>query len=296
MRVTSWGSSCSTKPCGAGRSRPPPARSPPRPSPQRKRQGPSDSVIGGSHGAPSSGQSTAQPSHQPPATAPSVPPASTTTLAHCELVLIGLSVTPPGFPIPDLVWPPPPPPGAAAAARAAAALLRLASTGAARFIQQQLGLQLHGTIVVRRVWRTPGGRLAVHVALPTPLAAQVLARKRFRLRGTPYSVDLPRCLEEHAARKTQREHQHGQQQQQQAAGPPPSTAGFGLAAAGRQATATGGAVFNRRPAPWRPAAAILAVLMVTLTLCFSFLHRAFHPSPFIFSAPFFFPFFPPAPD
>jgi hypothetical protein len=58
-------------------------------------------------------------------------------------------------------------------------------------MQQQLGLP-NAPILVRRVWCTPGGRLAAHVALPTPLAAQVLARKRHRLRGTAYSVDLLR--------------------------------------------------------------------------------------------------------
>jgi hypothetical protein len=58
-------------------------------------------------------------------------------------------------------------------------------------MQQQLGLP-NAPLCVRRIWCTPGGRLAAHVALPTPLAAQVLARKRYRLRGTAVSVDLLR--------------------------------------------------------------------------------------------------------
>ena len=78
-------------------------------------------------------------------------------------------------------------------------------------MRQQLGLATTCP-VVRRVWVTPGGRLAAHVALPAPLAARVLARKRHRLRGTAYSVDLVRDQLEWALWKVGREEQQRQQQ------------------------------------------------------------------------------------
>ena len=130
------------------------------------------------------------------------PPAPT----HSELVIIGLVLSPPGF-LPSLVHPPPPDPSAAAAARAAAARLRLASAASARFLQQQLGLGPCVAVVARRTWVTPGGRMAAHISLPSPLAAQALARKRWRLRGTAYTVDLPRDPGEHAMQKAVRERQ-----------------------------------------------------------------------------------------
>lgn len=109
-----------------------------------------------------------------------------------DLAFVGLSVVPPGF-SGSLVQLPPPRSRRRnpAAAACAAALLRLASTAAARFLQQHLDLTADCPLV-RRVWVTPGGRLAAHVALPIPLAAQVMARKRHRLRGTSFSVDLLR--------------------------------------------------------------------------------------------------------
>ena len=109
-----------------------------------------------------------------------------------DLAFVGLSVAPPGFSGSPVQLPPPRSRrrNPAAAARAAA-LLRLASAAAARFLQQHLDLTADGPLV-RRVWVTPGGRLAAHVALPIPLAAQVMARKRHRLRGTSFSVDLLR--------------------------------------------------------------------------------------------------------
>ena len=64
---------------------------------------------------------------------------------------------------------------------------------------------------MKRVWLTPGGRWAAFIRLPTSDAAQVLARKRHRLRGTSISVDLLRDPYELAARKVGREQQQRQQ-------------------------------------------------------------------------------------
>ena len=112
--------------------------------------------------------------------------------------------------MPSLMQPPPPAANEAAAARRVAALLRLAFAAAACFLQQQLGLP-DVLPSVRRVWQTPGGRLAVHIQLPAHLAARALARKRHRLRGTSYTVDLLRTQCELAAQKAEREQQRQQQ-------------------------------------------------------------------------------------
>ena len=99
--------------------------------------------------------------------------------------------------------------------------------------QQQLGLA--GALpVVKRVWQTSGGRLAMHVQLPTPLAAQALARKRHRLHGTAFTVDLLRSQLDLATRKVGLERQRREQSgasdapegTQQAAASHPLAAGF----------------------------------------------------------------------
>ena len=143
------------------------------------------------------------------------------TRGVCELAIIGLSVAPPGFPDrPSLVQQPlPRDASAAAAARAAAALLRLTTAAACRLFEMQLGVTSVG-LLVRRTWWTPGGRLATHVAVPSSLAARVLARKRWRLCGSPISVDLLRDRAELAAWKVGR-----QQQQQEGVALAPSVRG-----------------------------------------------------------------------
>lgn len=140
---------------------------------------------------------------------PPSPPTAKAAPGIVDLAIVGLSITPPGFGD-SLVQPPPHAASEAAAARRVAALLRLAITAAACFLQQQLGLS-YALPSVKRMWQTPGGRLAVHIQLPTHLAAQALARKRHRLHGTPYTVDLLRTQCELAVQKMERAQQRRQQ-------------------------------------------------------------------------------------
>ena len=200
--------------------------------------------------------------------------ASQHTESHksCDLAFIGISVAPPGFPdhpsrVPPLPLPPRRVSAAAAAGRAAllpALSLRLVSSAVVRFMRTQLGLTGAG-LNIRRVWSTPSGRLAAHVALPTQLAAQVLARKRHRLRGTAYSVDLLRSKSELATQKVGRELQH---QQQDASA---TTSGRCTTTVGQQCVAT------PAPAAWPPLTShvrpiVFAFLLVILLIAFLLAH------------------------
>lgn len=229
----------------------------PRPYPSRDSSG---SVIGGSRGGQGSRQGGAGRALPPALLQQQRPPAA--ARPHSELVVIGLSLSPPGF-MPSLVLPPPPDPSAAAAARAAAALLRLASAAATRFLQQQLGLDPTAAVVVRRTWVTPGGRVAAHILLPTMLVARAMARKRWRLRGTAFSVDLPRDQVELEQRKAARD--------QQGAAMAACPVGGGQAAAdGLAAVACPALPSLASLSLLRWPLITLAVLMITLTLCFWF--------------------------
>lgn len=236
----------------------------PRPSAQR---GNTSSVIRVSRGEQGSRQASAVQTRTP--ALQQRPPATT----HSDLVIIGLVLSPPGF-LPGLVHPPPPDCSAAAAARAAAARLRLASAASARFLQQQLGLGPCVAVVARRTWLTPGGRVAAHISLPSPFAAQALARKRWRLRGTAYTVDLPRDPVEHALRKAVRE--------QLGAEMTACPVGGGQAAAGVPA---GTAACSALPSlaslglSWHSLVTLAVLLIVTFTLCFRFctVHPIHHP-------------------
>ena len=247
---------------GAGASLPLPS---PRPAARR-----GNSVIESSRSEQGSRQESVARARAPPALQQQPPAAA----PHSELVVIGLVLSPPGF-LPGLVKPPPPDPSAAAAARAAAALLRLASAATARFMQQQLGLAPPAAVVVRRVWATPGGRVAAHISLPSPLAAQALARKRWRLRGTAFTVDLPRDQVELAQRKAVRE--------QQGAAMTACPVGGRHAAADVQAGAAACAVLPLLTSldPLRWPLITLAVLILTLTLCLWFctVHPTHHDPP-----------------
>lgn len=236
----------------------------PRPPAQR---GTTSSVIGGSRGGQGSRQASVVQTRTSALQRP--PPPAT----HSELVIIGLILSPPGF-LPGLVHPPPPPDcSAAAAARAAAAVLRLAGAASARFLQQQLGLGPCVAVVARRTWVTPGGRVAAHISLPSSLAAQALARKRWRLRGTAYTVDLPRDPVEHALRKAVRE---------QPGAAMACPIGGGQAAAGVPAGTVASSALPSLASlgPLRRPLITLAVLLfITLTLCFRFctVHPIHHP-------------------
>ncbi len=252
---------------GAGHHLPLPS---PRPAAQ---QGPPSSVIAGSRNGQGSRQGSAVQTRPSLALKQRPPPAAAST--HSELVVIGLTLWPPGF-LPGLVLPPSPPdPSAAAAARAAAALLRLAGTATARFLQQQLGLAPCAAMAVRRVWATPGGRVAVHISLPSPLAAQALARKRRRLRGTAFTVDLPRDQVELAQRKAVRE--------QQGVATAACPVGGRHAAAVVQAGTADCSVLASlaQLGPLRQPLITLAVLIATFTLClwFCILHIIPHNPP-----------------
>ena len=226
-------------------------------------------MIGGSRGGQGSRQASVVQTRTP-ALQQRPPPAAT----HSELVIIGLVLSPPGF-LPGLVHPPPPPDrSAAAAARASAAVLRLASAASARFLQQQLGLGPCVAVVARRTWVTPGGRVAAHISLPSSLAAQALARKRWRLRGTAYTVDLPRDPVEHAVRKAVRE--------QQGAAMAACPIGGGQAAAGVPAGTVASSALPSLASLgplWRPLITLAVLLMITITLCFRFctVHPILHP-------------------
>lgn len=240
---------------GAGASLPLPS---PRPAAQR---GTPSSAIEGSRGGQGSRQLGAAQTR--PLALQQPPPPVASPHRHIDMVVIGLVLSPPGF-LPGLVHPPPPPDAsAAAAARAAAAFLRLASAAAARFLQQQLGLELSTPVLVRRTWATPGGRVAAHISLPSPMAAQALARKRWRLRGTAFTVDLLRDPVELAQQRAVRE--------QQGAVVAACPIGGGQAAAVEQMGAAVCAALRSLALP-RPLRLplITAVLIVTLTLCFWF--------------------------
>lgn len=179
-----------------------------------------------------------------------------------DLVIVGLSVAPPGY---DGSLVQLPPLGACqrcqAAAARMAALLRLASAAAARFLQQQLSLPGVRPLV-RRLWVTPGGRLAAHVALTTPVAAQVLARKRHSLRGSPYSVDLLRDQVSLAVWRLEREQLLTMPPQQGAAAGPPLD---GPATAAQQSGAGGAAPC----VPHRLSPLTLTLLFLSTILIFS---------------------------
>lgn len=118
-----------------------------------------------------------------------------------ELAIVGLSTAPPG-PADCNFWVPP---------------LSHIQAAVAVFLSEQLGLPgaCHSVL---RVWQTPGGRLAAHVAVPLSVCRQVLARKRHRLCGTAISVGLlhsRRELAKQQVERAQRQQARNPQQQQQ---------------------------------------------------------------------------------
>lgn len=137
-------------------------------------------------------------------------PSPIASATHLDLVIIGLSLAPPGFSNTNSLVQPPSRLSDGATAARAAAIFRLASAAAACVLQQQLGLA-SALPLIKRVWLTPGGRWAAFIRLPTSVAAQALARKRHHLRGTSISVDLLRDQLELAVLKMRRVQQLQQQ-------------------------------------------------------------------------------------
>lgn len=160
---------------------------------------------------------------------------------------------------------------AAAADRQVVAQLRLVTAAASLFLETQLGVSSAG-LLVRRTWQTPGGRLAAHVALPTPQAAQALARKRWRLRGTRFSVDLLRDQVELAARRV------GQQQcQHEAMAFAPSEHGGDGSYLQTAAAVASAAIALPFCLQWSPFIPVALCTMLTLLLVFLAWRIAFPP-------------------